>query len=369
MKATLLILFLLLFSSFANAQKDDDWLAFWDEENYLRGFKDKNGVVKIEPKFMGFTTALKFKNVIAVMEESNDTITSYYLLKNGKKFGTDSLYVWDNSFDCESEGFIRFRDSKSDKVGFFDSLGTVVIPALYDDASPFRNGLAVAISGAKKICWEGGEYSKENPCEHWNWSGGKSFLIDKKNNILIDNFEHLTEIDLYSMQINDSPSEDSTKETFKSINGKFYSFINFEKHFRAWLFDSLLTNLNKETLVSNSYDKINYWADSSGWVFEVSKSFIDKNYAALEPTLLELKKETADYFISIDGLNPYIYDFIEFEQYFDDCGNAKIWKHPVMHIVINHRANDDFYQNHFDFLKTDDGYKLTSITIRNNALD
>lgn len=78
------------------------------------------------------------------------------------------------SFDCESEGLIRFRNSKSDKVGSFDSLGIVVIPAVYNDASPFRNGLTTAITGAKRICWEGGEFSKDNPCERWSWKGDRA---------------------------------------------------------------------------------------------------------------------------------------------------------------------------------------------------
>ena len=360
---------MLLISSFAKAQENEAWFAFWDEENSLLGFKSKAGVVKIEPKFMGLTTALKFKNIIAVMEETNDSPASYYLLKNGRKFGADSLYVWDMAFDCESEGFIRFRDSKTDMVGYFDSLGNVVIPAVYNDATPFRNGLAMAITGAKRICWAGGEFSEENPCEHWSWEGGQRMLIDKNNTLLIDNFVPSTELDWYSLQIDNTPSENSTTETFKGIDGKFYGFINVEKHFKNWLFDSLLPDLNKEKLINNSYNKITYWQDSLGWVFEDSKNFVDKNYGVLKPSLLGIKKEHAYFFISIDELNPFIYEAEEFEKYFDNCGNAKIWMYPLLQVVINHRINSALYQDHFEFLRTNGGYKLISTTIGKDELN
>lgn len=68
---TAIIFFLLLISSFAKAQQNEPWIAFWDEENYLIGFKDINGLVKIEPLYMGLTSALRFNNIIAVMEEAN----------------------------------------------------------------------------------------------------------------------------------------------------------------------------------------------------------------------------------------------------------------------------------------------------------
>lgn len=93
MKIPIIICFLLLGSTIVEAQNNKTWFAFWDKDNYLRGFKDSNGVIKIEPRYMGLTTALKFNNIIEVMEESNASLSSYYLLKNGKKLGTDSLYI------------------------------------------------------------------------------------------------------------------------------------------------------------------------------------------------------------------------------------------------------------------------------------
>lgn len=271
-------------------------------------------------------------------------------------------------FDCESEGLIRFRDGKQDRIGFFDSLGTVVIPAIYNYASPFRNGLSMVIAGAEKVCLDDDKFSQENPCEHWRWKDGKNLLIDRNNNILIDNFEPSAELDWYSLHIQRTLSETSLTETFEGVNGLFYSFINVEEQFKSWLFDYLLQDLNKEKLINNSYNRINYWDDSAGWIFEDGNIFIDKNFEVLKSGFLDLTGETADFFITTDDLNRFIYDSGEFEKYFDDCGNAKTWRYPVLDVVINNMIKNEFYQDHFEFLRTDDGYKLISVTLRTNKL-
>ena len=46
--------------------------------------------------------------------------------------GKDSVYIFDNTPDCENEGFIRFRDHKTDKAGMFNRNGNIVIPAEYN---------------------------------------------------------------------------------------------------------------------------------------------------------------------------------------------------------------------------------------------
>ena len=68
----LLFVFTFLFLNFSVfAQNNDIWTSFPNKDTTLIGFKDKNGVIKIEPKFTGFTTAQKFENIIAVTEEKN----------------------------------------------------------------------------------------------------------------------------------------------------------------------------------------------------------------------------------------------------------------------------------------------------------
>tara|TARA_B110000211_G_scaffold231093_1_gene291965 strand:+ start:3103 stop:3477 length:375 start_codon:yes stop_codon:yes gene_type:complete len=120
MKSLFTVCLFLLLGQLGFAQNNDKWTSFSDKKSELTGFKNLKGEVMIEPKFMGFTIAKVFDVIIAVMEEDSGTFKTYYLIKSGKKIGNDSLHIFDNGADCENEGFIRFRDKKTDKVGMFD---------------------------------------------------------------------------------------------------------------------------------------------------------------------------------------------------------------------------------------------------------
>ena len=380
MRKIALILTLIFFTNLM--AQDYTWHTFFSEDGYTRGFKNENGEVMISPKFMGFTSAKKFRNIIAVMEEKSDNkYESYYLLKNGIKVGKDSLYVWDMAFDCESEGMIRFRNQKTDKVGFFDGKGKVTIPAIYSDALPFRNNVAVIIKDAKRTCFGGKLYQKEKPCEHWTWENGTTQLIDKKNNVLINDFKYSYHIDLYSMKENDTTAL-SYRLTQVGANNNYYSFNNYEKYFQEWL--EGLTNrirYNKDHKFKNTtiLQRIIHKSISEIYVYGIkkqsttkgvakvdTKQFIESNATYLIKTFLALQKEDADYFISLGELNSFIWNEPLYEKYFDDCGEPFKAKYPVLSIVINQKKEGKSYQEHFDFLKTDEGgFKLNSVSSPN----
>jgi hypothetical protein len=67
--------------------------------------------------------------------------------------------------------------------------------------------------------------------------------------------------------------------------------------------------------------------------------------------LSERDRENSDYFISVEGLNPFIYEAPEFASYFDNCRQPKEWQYPVLNVVMNHKTKNDFYQDTFEFLK------------------
>jgi hypothetical protein len=72
MKILTFTFLLILFRFSVFGQSNDTWTSFWNKDTTLIGYKDKNGVVKIKPKFQsGFTNANKFDNIIAVAEEVN----------------------------------------------------------------------------------------------------------------------------------------------------------------------------------------------------------------------------------------------------------------------------------------------------------
>lgn len=347
-----------------SGQSNNTWTSFWNKDTTLIGYKDQNGVVKIEPKFTGFTSAGKFENIIAVTEEIDGSWKSYYLTKTGKIVGRDSLYIFDNGFDCESEGFIRFRDSKTDKVGMFNSTGNIVIPAIYNDLTRVRNGMIVGLKGAEKKYWD---EDKHSGCNHFSWTGGQEVLIDTSNNILVENFSYDNSLNFFTLEKTKTPHPDTTRKSFLSKDDNYYSFVDFEKEFRQWITKELLSDLTKEKLISISYDTIT-WESQDGWAKTNREKLITDNFSILKSGLLEILQPKTDFFISSDGLNPFMFKGAEFEKYYNNCGESRDWIYPTMSIIISHKDKKDFTQNHYDFLRTDNGYKLLSLTIRNEKM-
>lgn len=364
MKSVIITYFLLLIGQLTFAQNNEVWTSFWNEESDLMGFKNSKGEMMIEPRFMGFTIARNFDNIIAVMEEDNGKYETYYLTKSGKKIGTDSLHIYDNGADCESEGFIRFRDKKTDKVGMFDKNGNIAIPAVYNALSRTHNGLIWALKGAEKKYWD---KHKESGCNHYSWTDGEEVLIDTINNILIENFTYDNSLNFFSLQKTTSPHSDTIRKSFLAKNGSYYSFVDFKKEFLQWITKDLLDNLTLGKLIAVSYDTIT-WESENGWAKTNKNKLIAENFILLKNGLLEILDPKTDYFISSDGLNQFMYEGVEFDNYYNNCGESKDWIYPTMSIIVSHGNKKDFSQNHYEFLRTDSGYKLISLTIRNEKM-
>lgn len=345
-------------------QSNDTWTSFWNKDTTLIGYNDKNGIVKIEPKFSGFTSASKFDHIIAVSEESDGKWNSYYLTKSIKIIGRDSLHIFDNTPDCESEGFIRFRDRKTDKVGMFDRTGKIVVPAIYNDLTRVRNGMIIGLKGAEKKYWD---KDKHSGCNHFSWTGGQEVLIDTANSVLVENFKYDNSLNFFTLEKTKEPHSDTIRKSFLAIDGTYYSFVDFEKEFKEWITKELLNNLTVDRLIAISYDTIT-WETTSGWGKTSKEKLLADNFAILKNGLLEILQPKTNYFISTDGLNPFMFEGTEFEKYFNNCGESKDWIYPTMSIVISHGTKKDFSQNHYEFLRTDKGYKLICLTIRNDKM-
>jgi hypothetical protein len=352
---------LLLLTTFSNlnlqSQSNEVWNAFYNKDTTLIGYKDKNDVVKIEPKFNSYSIAKKFEHIIAVTEDKNDTWNSYYLTKSGKVVGNDSLYVFDNGFDCENEGFIRFRDRKTDKTGMFDKTGKIAIPAIYNDLTKVKNGMIIGLKDAEKKYWG----------EHYSWIGGKEVLIDTLNNVLVEDFKYDNSINFYTLEKSKAPHTDTTRKSFLAKDGTYYSFVDFEKEFSQWLKKELLHELTLTKLIACSYDTIT-WETPNKWKKTEKQKFITDNFTILKKGLLEVLDPKTDYFISRDGLNKFMFEGAEFDTYFNNCEESKEWIYPTMSVILSHRTKKELSQNHYVFLRTDKGYKLISLSIRDHKL-
>ncbi len=356
----LITTFLLIFSVTIVYGQNDTWTLFWNNDSTLFGYKNKAGIVKIKPKFTGLTTAVKFERILAATEKVNNGYKFYYLLKSGKIFGEDSLYVFDNATDCESEGFIRFKDKKTDKTGMFNSRGNIVIPAVYNDLTKVRNGMVIALQGASK--------NRKPGSEHFSWSGGEEMLIDTANHILVRNFKNDENINLFSLKVTKHPKSDSIRKDFKSTDGNYFSFIDFDKEFKAWLNHLLSGRLTKRNLEKASFGHITYYSNKNGWKSETSSSFINRNFNVVQSKLLELKNAGCNYTILTESLNKMIFESDEYNSFFNNCNESDPRKYPVKTIVISYRQNHNVIQDRLAFLRTNKGYRLIEVTLKSNNL-
>ena len=351
------VICLLLLHTTAFAQNRDLWYSFYNADSTLAGFKDANGVVKIEPKFKPFFLNGVFENIISVTEKQGEKYARYYLTKSGRKVGRDSVHIFDFTEDCEQEGFIRFRDHKADKGGLFNRYGDVVIPALYDGMTSVHNGLITVLQGAKKIVSEDGE--------HHFWEGGNQKLIDTNGRVLIGDFKYDQMINLNSLIVADKQHSSPVRKSFKGENGQFYSFINYEREFKAWLEKDLLVNLDKDKLLGASFSTIANPAAAEGWALEPKQKYIERYYERIKAKLLQLKDPAFEYSLFIDDLNPFIYESEEFKPYLNFYGQNRMPEYPVLEVVISYNiTTPNFQQDYFEFLRTKEGYKLVSARLQ-----
>ena len=352
----------------AAAQKTNNWYSYYNTKTDLYGFKDAKGKIKIPARFNALTRAWTFRNIIAVMD--GNTNKSYYLLKNGQKVAGDSLFVWDMSYDCEQEEKIRFHDEITDKVGFLGKDGKITIPAVYNDAQPFYNGLALVVYNGKRICADGKPFNKDS-CEHWSWDGPTA-LINDRGVILADSIDVMTTENLnwYSLKKTAQPAGSALYTSFKAKNSGFYNFINYEKEFKSWFYRQFLLNLNQKTLSEYCFDEVTV---KGLFKQTLRKSYTKSNFLkqfvlVLKTKMTAIKQRKLETVIFSEGLNLFIYHSKKYNAFYTDCGEPNTAKFPLFDVVTSHynKKKQYDYQEHFSFLRTANGYRLISVSLKNS---
>lgn len=344
---------------------DEPWVAFTQDE--LIGFKDARGVVRIEPKLSPmFTIARRFERIIATGEETTGGYRTYYLIRDGRQVAPDSVYFFDNAPLCESEDSIRFRDRARDTVGFLDGNGQVLIPAQLSDATAMRNGMAVALKGATRSCVDPGTSLEQ--CEHRTWKGGTELLIDRHGQTLVEGFDSARsgELDWFSLQRSDRPSNDSRRMSFKGVDGRYYSFVAIEKDFSAWFKSEFLPHLDDASLKKNSFPRV--WIGQGNeplddWKSAAVADFLDQHGPALRKRL-EALRSSGGYGVSQDERG-WPFDPERDPQYFDNCDGFAQWKTPKLSVMEHWQLGSFEPAKHasFDFIRTADGYRLVAFSI------
>jgi len=336
------------------------------------GFKDVENEIEIKAKYSR-TDAHYFDEIVIVEEKTDKATESYYLSRSGKKFGTDQVYTYGYNYDCEREGYIRFKDPFSSNVGLYNSQGKVIIPAIYDDLSPVTFGLVSAIKNAEKSVQHsqqtysfGYKYYRDHlsgGCNHISWSGGIKLLLNTDGDILIKNFNYKGRLDYSSLVIQNEASTEETKESFKGVNGKYYVFINIEKHFKEWFKAEFLNAGDELSFSEHSMDSIMYYRRPDGWMVESKSDFLDENEATLIDRLSAEKRHLSEMSIRLKELSPLSYDRPYFRKYYNNCNKGMKDKYPLLEVKQYLVENDTEYKTVLKFLKTEKGYMIFDIRV------
>jgi len=166
------VIFFLCFviSSFAQKGKQNYVLAFSDSSSgeELWGFKNKNGEVVIKPRYEAISTD-------TLVNFAFVTLHYEWIAINSKDIILLRPYIFDNGPDYFQEGLFRYVENG--KIGFANTSCVKIIPAQFDFATPFSNGLASFNIGGKMEKWD---------AEHSVWKGGVWGFINKKGKVVIE---------------------------------------------------------------------------------------------------------------------------------------------------------------------------------------
>jgi formylglycine-generating enzyme required for sulfatase activity/tetratricopeptide (TPR) repeat protein len=353
--------FRLVLSPATEADTGGIWTSFYDDETSLDGYRDKYLRVRIEPKFSSPYPCEEFDNIIGVAEEVGEDLKGYYLTKAGKIIGRDSLYIsHSGSADCETEGFIRFSDNKTDKTGLFDRNGKVVIPAEYDELGKVINGVIIALKDAEEECEEDERCYK---------TGGSNMLIDTLNNILIEEFpdSYRLYLDFFSMEKSNAPHPDTTvRESFPAKGGGYYSFIDIMKEFNRWVANDMEAALKADILNpalkadKNNIDpkKLIDWHITDYW----DHAIIDNNGKVGKQEFIVRNYDN----LIREARNPDMIHIDETDLYDKYRGNSKKMAFPEIDVIGSDEAR---YHSHYDYSRTGNGgYTLSGVTVRTDEL-
>jgi len=351
-----------------NAQSNDDILyAFYGEDSRLKGFKNASDSIIYKPQFGFFSPTLKFENVMAVSEhENSQKVDSYYLLRNGKKFGRDSLYIKDFSFACESEGYIIFQDYKTELLGMFNSKGEVAIPPEYNFISNVLNGYFIGLKGASKEFLH--DKHEDRGCEHYKWKGGETLVVNTSNQIIVKDFNSNWDLNWNSAIKSDTIVNDPFRVNLKSEEGGYISAIDNKLEFEEFLND-FMKNLNEEKLKVICFEEV---VIRKGKRQFLTKDNLIEQYGKEIISRLQSKgKSEYSSYINTESFSkgisilPTKLNNIKNEIY-DNCGGIKRGEHPFYCLTINFIEIGKYkVQNQFFFMKLNEKFKLIKVHLYN----
>lgn len=337
-------------------QDKDPWIKFTDPKTRLAGYKGAGGTIKIPAKFENYFVADTFHNIIAVREPAGNKYESYYLLKNGARAGTDSLYHL-GGYDCESDGMIMYNDVKTGYVGYLNIDGAPVIPAVYNTATSFRNGWAQALINSKKRCWDASDDTTD--CEHLIWEGGTGVLINRQNEILAEGIpaDFYQHVDWYSVRVNDMPKDTSVYVRVEGKDGKTYYFLHMQKEFQKWFLTEFLP-ASPADKAKYLFSELMVWNEKESWHGISKEAFLKSFSAVLKNERFQFNADKRLGFAQGE-FSDYVMTSPIYRMFYTACGKFDKYRYPLFLAQISYYKKNEFdHSESFEFIRTSDGYRL-----------
>ena len=203
----------------------------------------------------------------------------------------------------------------------------------------------------------------------------------KKNEILIDSLDwDYKNLNWYSLRINVPSPDSSLYYTVTGRQGSSYSFVDYDKEFAQWFYSVFIPSLSQAGNVQDQlFQKVRTHVKGEGWVSHDKDIFLEQYPSALTAQRFqtnELKK------ISMGRTNfmQFSCDKSIFRKYYNVCGYQED-RFPAYIVIVNYNklrqppptpdnegnvkslfAID--YQEQFEFLRTENGYRLISASFR-----
>lgn len=374
-----LSLYPLLCAMFLAPADTRPWYSFTDTLTEQIGFKDASGKVRVPAKYSMPTSAHVFRNVIAVALE--DTATGkrnmHYLRRDGSTFGHDSVPILPDIYlPCEEEGRILFKDGRSDRPGFsdsadrlgyFDSVGKVAIPARFVDADRFRGGWAVAMEHGTLRCEDGRKWRRNKPCEHPHWDG-EWVLIDREGKVVARPFETalIGTSDWLAARVVDV-EPDTNRIRIPLLDGRILSVPDIEREFRTW-FSRELPSWQGAKIGQSLFFKKIYSSAESYWNLTPHPNLPNSAWSELSPSrfLAQNRKRFAGLVDTFRQHLPELrYSAHEEPLYghkwgmLDGCGHADPIHFPAVRVTWD--PGDNVSRRELLFVRTSAGYKIIEV--------
>jgi hypothetical protein len=174
MKNIFIIIAGIMIYSCSYNKKPDYWFRECDSTGIKCRYIDTHGNVKIPYGKYYHCYTDTFKNIAFVTGEKG------IIGINKNEEILFNVCIFDNGPDYIVDGTFRIVDKN--KMGFADTLGKIIIPAIYDFVYPFEKNIALVNIGGHSESID----PSDPQCEYHTWVGGNWGIINKKGEIIKD---------------------------------------------------------------------------------------------------------------------------------------------------------------------------------------